>query len=313
MTTGERSGRLSIIPEVAIDDVRMQHAPLRMLVALGTYADQDGWCWPKQGTLAQRLGISRQAVAASLRDLKAWGYVEIHAQYSPTNGARIESRYRIVRDLRVPPEYLRTPPTDIAPPVNPSFTPPVKLDFTSPPENFTGPVNPSLTPPVKASFTAIEQPIGTTQENNPRDTEPPAQTAKAPSDQTAILRGLSDGAREVLDWHRQCHGRRQPAKLTPESARVLEAAVEDLGVDRLKESVRYMAGKIPPVPELSKAISAAKTKRQRDESGPTPQPVRRNGQDRLPPGAASKQKSDWSGFRGRHGSNLAAKGTGDGR
>jgi len=86
-------------------------------------------------------------------------------------------------------------------------------------------------------------------------------------DQAAILRGLSAEAREILDWHRECHGRRSPAKLNPESASVLEAAVADLGLARLRESVQYMAGKIPAVPELSKAIAAARTKRQRDEAG----------------------------------------------
>lgn len=96
-------------------------------------------------------------------------------------------------------------------------------------------------------------------------------------DQATILRSLSSEAREILDWHRQCHNRRQPAKLNPESARVLEAAVADLGVERLRESVRYMAAKIPPVPELSKALSAAKTKRQMDEGAAAPAATRRNG------------------------------------
>lgn len=115
-------------------------------------------------------------------------------------------------------------------------------------------------------------------------------------DQATILRGLSDGAREILDWHRQCHGRRQPAKLNPESARVLEEAVADLGVERLKESVRYMAGKIPAVPELSKAIRAARTKRTQDEQGAASRPTtpHRNGSARMFPGEASKQTSKWS-------------------
>lgn len=76
---------------------------------------------------------------------------------------------------------------------------------------------------------------------------------------------MSPEAREILDWHRQCHGRRSPAKLTPASAEVLEAAVADLGVARLRESVKFMAGKIPPVPELSKALTAARSKRRIDE------------------------------------------------
>lgn len=147
------------------------------------------------------------------------------------------------------------------------------------------------------------------------DGDASASPATAPADQAKILRGLSDEAREILDWHRQCHGRRQPAKLNPESAKVLEEAVADLGVERLRESVRYMAGKIPAVPELSKAIRAARTKRQQDESAPAPRSAtpQRNGHDRMPPGAASKQKSSWADFKGRYGGNVVGKGSGDGR
>lgn len=95
--------------------------------------------------------------------------------------------------------------------------------------------------------------------------EPTTATTAGVPDQASILRGLSPEAREILDYHRQCHGAKRTAKLTPESARVLEAAVADLGVERLRESVRYMAAKIPAVTELSKALRAAASKRQIDE------------------------------------------------
>lgn len=137
-----------------------------------------------------------------------------------------------------------------------------------------------------------------------------APPATAP-DQAKILRGLTAEAREILDWHRECHGRRQPAKLNPESARVLEEAVTDLGVERLKESVRYMAGKIPAVPELSKAIRAAKTKRQQDETGTHSKPST-NGSHPMPSGAASKQQSKWSDWKGRHGGNTVGMRRDDG-
>lgn len=42
-----------------------------------------------------------------------------------------------------------------------------------------------------------------------------------------------------------------------------------------------------------------------------PSSQQRNGV--IPPGAASKQKSDWSGFKGRYGGNMVAKGPDDGR
>jgi hypothetical protein len=42
-------------------------------------------------------------------------------------------------------------------------------------------------------------------------------------------------------------------------------------------------------------------------------PPPRNGTPSIPPGAASKQKSSWSDFKGRHGGNVIAKGRDDGR
>ena len=74
----------------------------------------------------------------------------------------------------------------------------------------------------------------------------------------------------MLDFHREQHGRARPAKLTPAAVEALEEAVADLGVERCKEGVRYMARKIPPVPDLSKALSAARTKRQNEVAGVAP-------------------------------------------
>ncbi len=117
------------------------------------------------------------------------------------------------------------------------------------------------------------------------DGDASAPPATAAMDQAQILRSLSAEAREILDWHRQCHGRRQPAKLNPESSRVLEEAVADLGVARLRESVSYMAGLIPAVPELSKAIRAARTKRSNDEQR-APAPARNGHYSGRPPTTA---------------------------
>lgn len=93
-------------------------------------------------------------------------------------------------------------------------------------------------------------------------------TTKTTTDQAEVLASLSAGAREVVDWHRQCHGKKRPAKLNPAQVSQLEEAVVDLGVARLRESVAYMAGL--GAPEIVKAIRAARTKRQRDEDDGLP-------------------------------------------
>lgn len=112
-----RSGTLSIIQAVAIDDRRMGAAELRVLVALGTYADPEGWCWPKQKQLAQRIGVSRQAVSKSLLLLEKHGYIEIHHQHDEATGSQVSSRYRIVMDYALAPKNRRTPqPQKLRPP-----------------------------------------------------------------------------------------------------------------------------------------------------------------------------------------------------
>jgi hypothetical protein len=99
--------------------------------------------------------------------------------------------------------------------------------------------------------------------------EPPT-TMKAGPAQAQLLRKLSPEARGVIDYHRQCHGGRRSVRLTPVSVEVLEEAVADLGAERIKEGIRHMAGKMPPVTELSKGISAARTKRASDEAAAEP-------------------------------------------
>lgn len=283
MSSGGHSGRLSILQAAAIDDVRMGASALRMLVTLGTYADAEtGWCRVKVRTVADRLGVSRQAASKALGLLGEYGYVEIQLEHDPRTGSQVASSYRLIMDFVLPDQFRRTPQPDIAGGANLTLRPPQPEIADPATPEVAAPVNPSLTPPATPEVAPIERPYLTTQINDPPVVVPPAAvTAAASADQAKILRSLSAEAREILDWHRECHGRRSPAKLTPESARVLEAAVVDLGVPRLREAVKYMAGKIPPVPELSKALSAARTKRRCDENpGSAP---RRNGTAAMAP------------------------------
>lgn len=97
VTTRQHSGRLTIFQAAAVDDPRLGHAAFRVLAALGTYSDREGWCYPSQPTVAKRLGITRQAVAKSLGHLASLGYLEIHHQHDE-RGAQKASRYRLLLD-----------------------------------------------------------------------------------------------------------------------------------------------------------------------------------------------------------------------
>lgn len=72
---GPRFGRLSIIPAAAVFDTRLGNADVRVLCALGTFADKSGKCWPATTTLAEKLGISDRRVRSCLRKLETCGHL----------------------------------------------------------------------------------------------------------------------------------------------------------------------------------------------------------------------------------------------
>ena len=93
----EHSGRFAITPARAVEDHRLGDAAYRLLACLGTYADKDGWCWPSMPTLAERLGITRQAVQRSVRQLADIGYVEVEHRHR-ADGTQDRNRYRLLFD-----------------------------------------------------------------------------------------------------------------------------------------------------------------------------------------------------------------------
>jgi DNA-binding transcriptional MocR family regulator len=127
MTGSTNSGRFAITPARAVEDQRLGDAAYRVLACLGTYADKDGWCWPSTAALAQRLGISRQAVQRSLGQLAALGYIEVERKRR-ADGGDDRNRYRLLfdralfevrnRDVDEAPEAQDTVQHDVAPPCN---------------------------------------------------------------------------------------------------------------------------------------------------------------------------------------------------
>jgi hypothetical protein len=93
----EHSGRFAITPARAVEDQRLGDAAYRLLACLGTYADRDGWCWPSMATLADRLGISRQAVQRSIRQLSELVYIQVEPRRRP-DGSQDRNRYRLLFD-----------------------------------------------------------------------------------------------------------------------------------------------------------------------------------------------------------------------
>ncbi len=89
--------RFSILPARAVEDQRLRPAAFRVLSALGTFSDRDGWCWPSLTTLAKQCNVTRQAVHQHIQHLRKIGYIEIQRQQRPDRG-NAANRYRLLFD-----------------------------------------------------------------------------------------------------------------------------------------------------------------------------------------------------------------------
>ena len=91
------SGRFSIVPALGVEDRRLSAPAFRVLAALGTYSDKDGWCWPSMSTLARMLNCTRQAVQQHIRELAKLSYIEVQPQLRENRG-NTANRYRLLFD-----------------------------------------------------------------------------------------------------------------------------------------------------------------------------------------------------------------------
>lgn len=77
-------------PDLGLDEIGV-------LACLATYADAEGWCWPKQATIATHLKRSRPWVIKVINRLVELGVIERVQQYGRDGGQR-PCRYRIRYD-----------------------------------------------------------------------------------------------------------------------------------------------------------------------------------------------------------------------
>ena len=67
--------------------------------ALAAYADDEGWCWPLQATLARNLGRSRPWINERLAELEAAGLLLHERRSWADRGLQRGSRYRLLDDV----------------------------------------------------------------------------------------------------------------------------------------------------------------------------------------------------------------------
>lgn len=93
--------RYTLFAARAVFDDRLTAMDVRVLAALGTFTDRQGWCHPSQTTIAKRIGSNRTWVNASIKRLVDAGYVQAVKQ-ARDNGAQTASLYRVLMDLSAP-------------------------------------------------------------------------------------------------------------------------------------------------------------------------------------------------------------------
>jgi hypothetical protein len=100
--SGMSSGpRYSILPARAVFDKRLTNADKVVLAALGTYTNGEGWCWPSQKELTDKLDIARSTVCAAIKKLSSSdiGYLEVAPRTTKGRG-KVGNQYRVKLDLK---------------------------------------------------------------------------------------------------------------------------------------------------------------------------------------------------------------------
>lgn len=110
----KENGHFSRLPAAAVFDRRLSAANLRVLAALGVYADPNGYCWPSLTTVGRRIGCTRQNVAYHIKKIRKLGYLLV-TQRKRGNGMNEVNLYQLV----YPPIGERPNPLEEA---NPELT-----------------------------------------------------------------------------------------------------------------------------------------------------------------------------------------------
>jgi hypothetical protein len=101
--------RYTIFAARAVFDEQLTPFDIRVLAALGTYSDKQGWCYPRQAEIARRCSMSRQSVNTSIKRLAEHGYIQVTPQVSD-KGQQVNI-YRVLLDLNAPDAALEAAAT----------------------------------------------------------------------------------------------------------------------------------------------------------------------------------------------------------
>jgi DNA-binding transcriptional MocR family regulator len=74
---------------------KVEGSELLALLALADHANDEGYCWPSLGTIAQKVRISRSQITRVLKSLEEKGYISRQRRYNPDNGAYASTMYKV--------------------------------------------------------------------------------------------------------------------------------------------------------------------------------------------------------------------------
>ena len=147
--------RFCVLPSRVISDSRMTSMThLRVLMALCTFTDKNGWAFPSRRVLGEQVNVSVARVSQCIGDLRDWGYIEVHAQSRTSDGGQTANRYRVLFDVGAPAELPADPVSDAHPPVS-AANPPVSTRNLPPRKSlaFTPVVNAPSNDPSNRTYT----------------------------------------------------------------------------------------------------------------------------------------------------------------
>ena len=94
---GERWAKLAAR---AVVDRGLRPMDVRVLGAIGIFADREGTAWPSQQTLSEMVGASRETVCKSIARLRQHGYVDRYRKRTPRGWKR--NVYRLLYPVYAP-------------------------------------------------------------------------------------------------------------------------------------------------------------------------------------------------------------------
>jgi hypothetical protein len=100
VSSEEGGGRFFKTDIVSLNAIReVSRAALAVYWALACYMNPDGWCWPSQKAISEKVGLGRTQLQAALKELEAKGWLSVQHSFGPPKWKHA-NRYRLLKYVR---------------------------------------------------------------------------------------------------------------------------------------------------------------------------------------------------------------------